>query len=132
MKQYKEVLLLNSSELELAKCKHQMDMFGIAGHIHTETSGISAMYYLRNVVQLPELVIANLGSGEASIIDFVLELEKFLSREKKQSNIVLLYDSIEKEFKKLPMSTCGYRLLKNPLCIPELVDEIDWVEELLN
>lgn len=128
MKQYKEILLLNSSELELSKCKRQMDMFGIAEHIHTETSGTSAMYYLRNVVQLPELVIANLGKGDQKVIDFILELEKFLKKEKKNSCIVLLYDDADKEFKRLQ----HYRQLQNPLCIPELVDESDWVRGLLN
>ena len=128
MKQYKEVLLLNNSEIELSNCKHQMDMFGIAGHIHTETSGISAMYYLRNVVNMPELVIANLGNGDTSVISFILELEKLLVKQNKHSTIVLLYDEIENEYSGLK----HYRHLKNPLCIPELVEETDQLEEFLN
>ena len=128
MKQYKEILLLNSSETELSKCKRQMDMFGIAEHIHTESNGISAMYYLRNVVQLPGLVIANLGNGERNAINFIHELEKFLKSENKKSTIVLLYDNANKEYKQLKK----YRQMKNPLCVPELVDENDWIDGLLN
>ena len=100
-------------------------MFGIAEHIHTETSGISAMYYLRNVARLPDLVIANLDKGGKNISAFILEFERFLKRKNKNSTIVLLYNKEKKEFNNLKQ----YRHLKKPLCIPELCDEQKWLEE---
>ena|ERR1041385_5363749 len=127
MKRYKQVLLLDSSEIELSRYKRQMDMFGLAGHIQTETCGVSAMYYLRNTIQLPDLVIANIEKG-TSTIQFISELEQYLRTENKRTSILLIYEKEEKALKKL----YRFKQMKKPMCLMELMDEQYWDETYLN
>jgi hypothetical protein len=122
---YHRLLLIDSSEIELNKCRRVIDMFGIAKRIQTETNGMSALYYLKHANPLPELVVAAI---DKDVELFVLEYEKLPLPLKMKSPLVLLYSSESTEDDRWR----NYPQLKKPLCVPELCELKDWSQRTLN
>jgi hypothetical protein len=128
MKQFREILVLNSNENELYTYKRTLDMFGLADHIQTETNGTSALHFLRNTKQLPEVILASLEVGEQSVVDFVSEYEKLHWTKRQKMNLVLLYKELNEEFEGLKK----YRQMRKPLNVYELSDDRPPEERFLN
>jgi hypothetical protein len=124
---YRNLLLIDRSEIELHKYKRVIDMFGAAENIQAETNGSSALYYLRNAPQLPELVVASIDKDPHFDL-FVNEYEKLPFQLKLKSPLVLLYNTEEQE----QLKWNHYPMLKKPLCVPELCDLRNWSLRMLN
>jgi hypothetical protein len=128
MKQFKEILIVNSCEHELYSYKRIVDMFGLAEHIQTETNAPSALQYLKNNQEPPRYIVASLEEGEQPMVDFVEAYEKLHWTRRRTTELVLLYRDFRNEFDSIKR----YRLLKKPLNVHELTDNRPPEDRLIN